>query len=322
MEILFITSSRIGDAVLTTGVLSHLIKKNPDAKVTIACGSVAAPLFEHTPGLKKLIIMREASGLGRWFELWKELFPGKWDIVVDMRGSMTSWFLNAKRRYIWTSKRDKRHRAHHIAEILGAERATETTLWTSDAIEEKVEKLLPKGKKIISIAPAANWIGKQWDAKKFTTACNEITKSGGIMEGASVAIFAAPHEKEMIQDCIDNIDGAIDLVGKVSLLDAYAIFKRSDLFIGNDSGLMHMAAASGCPTLGLFGPTRENNYGPWGRYTGVVRTPESTDHLLTYKDENRTLMNGLEVKTVITGIKKLLGESPRLESAEPMFVIK
>ena len=70
---------------------------------------------------------------------------------------------------------------------------------------------------------------------------------GGALEGATVALFAAPHEKGMIQETIDAIppEQCLDLVGHkdVDLLTAYAIFKRSSLFIGNDSGLMHMAAA-------------------------------------------------------------------------------
>ncbi len=74
------------------------------------------------------------------------------------------------------------------------------------------------------------------------------------------------------------------------------------MFIGNDSGLMHLAAASGVPTLGLFGPTRDWHYRPWGPHTAVVRTRESYDELVHAPDFDHrrtgTLMDGLSVEAV------------------------
>jgi ADP-heptose:LPS heptosyltransferase len=60
-------------------------------------------------------------------------------------------------------------------------------------------------------------------------------------------------------------------VGRIDLLTAYACLKHARLFIGNDSGLMHLAAAAGAPTLGLFGPSDDRLYGPWGPNARVVR---------------------------------------------------
>src|SRR3546814_14314158 len=55
--------------------------------------------------------------------------------------------------------------------------------------------------------------------------------------------------------------------------------KRCALYVGNDSGLMHIAAASGIPTLGLFGPSRPENYAPWGERSAVARTAVAYDDL-------------------------------------------
>ncbi|MGC1301369.1 MAG: glycosyltransferase family 9 protein, partial [Caulobacteraceae bacterium] len=62
-------------------------------------------------------------------------------------------------------------------------------------------------------------------------------------------------------------------VGRVDLLTAYALLKRARLFIGNDSGLMHLSAAAGAPTLGLFGPSDERLYAPWGPKARALRGP-------------------------------------------------
>ena len=66
---------------------------------------------------------------------------------------------------------------------------------------------------------------------------------------------------------------AIDLCGALTLPEAAACLARCALFVGNDSGLMHLAAAAGAPTLGLFGPTQTAEYAPAGRRTAVAVAP-------------------------------------------------
>ena len=94
------------------------------------------------------------------------------------------------------------------------------------------------------------------------------------MPGARIAVLAAAHEREQAAPLLAAIppDRAIDLVGGTDLLTAAAVLRRCALFVGNDTGLMHIAAASGTPTLGLFGPSPVEQYAPWGRCTEAVRT--------------------------------------------------
>jgi ADP-heptose:LPS heptosyltransferase len=102
----------------------------------------------------------------------------------------------------------------------------------------------------------------------------------------------------------------VDLVGRADLPTLYACLQRASLFVGNDSGLMHMAAAAGIPTLGLFGPSRDELYGPWGPRCAAVRTPESYDELIGAPgfDVHTTgsLMLGLEVESVERAVRHLL----------------
>lgn len=71
MRILFITSTRIGDCVLSTGILDHLIKTHPQAMFTVACGPVAAPLFEAMPQIERVHIMAKKKNSMHWIDLWK-----------------------------------------------------------------------------------------------------------------------------------------------------------------------------------------------------------------------------------------------------------
>lgn len=68
---------------------------------------------------------------------------------------------------------------------------------------------------------------------------------------------------------------AVDLVGNLSLPEVAAVLSRCVLFVGNDSGLMHLSAAAGTPTLGLFGPTRVEEYAPAGRHAATAVAPGS-----------------------------------------------
>ncbi len=102
----------------------------------------------------------------------------------------------------------------------------------------------------------------------------------------------------------------IDLVGAVDLPGAAACLQRCRLFVGNDSGLMHLAAAAGTPTLGLFGPSRERRYAPWGPHTAVVRTRESCEELMRRAGPpgpgQETLMDGLSVEAALAASQDLL----------------
>ncbi len=114
---------------------------------------------------------------------------------------------------------------------------------------------------------------------------------------------AAAHERSQAAPLLAALPPArvIDLVGRTDLLTAAAILRRSALFIGNDTGLMHLAAASGTPTLGLFGPSPVERYAPWGRCTGVAVTTPSGTALFPPGFDHRTtdtLMDSLSVAEV------------------------
>ncbi len=163
---------------------------------------------------------------------------------------------------------------------------------------------------MIAIGPAANWRGKEWRAERFAELAQRLTAPNGVMPGARIAILAAAHERAQALPLIDALPAprGIDLVGKADLLTAAAVLRRSVLFIGNDTGLMHLAAAAGVPTLGLFGPSPIEQYAPWGAHTATVSTaipfrdlfgpnfnPLTTD----------TLMDSLSVDAAEEGARRL-----------------
>jgi ADP-heptose:LPS heptosyltransferase len=112
--------------------------------------------------------------------------------------------------------------------------------------------------------------------------------------------LAATHERTQAEPLLAAIPEGrrIDLVGRVDLLTAAAVLARCALFIGNDTGLMHLAAACGTPTLGLFGPSPVGRYAPWGPHAATVCTTDPSEKLFGPGFDHRTtgtLMDGISV---------------------------
>jgi len=268
MRILFITSNRVGDAVLSTGLLDHLLQRFPTARFTIACGPVAAELFARMPRAERVIAFEKRRFGLHWLGLWGRCAGGFWDLVVDNRGSMLGFFLLHRRQ-----ARLRRRRGPKIAEIgaiLGLDPPPLPVVWTAPEDRALAARLLPSGPPIIALGPTANWSGKIWPAERFAELFSALSES--LLPGARAAVFAGPGaaERAMAAPLLARLPGAIDLCGRLTLHEAAACLGRAALYIGNDSGLMHLAAAAGTPTLGLFGPTQAAEYAPAGRAARAV----------------------------------------------------
>ncbi len=313
MKILFITSNRLGDAVLSTGLLNHLISKHRGARVTVACGPITAPLFVGMAGVEHVIALTKKPYSRHWFSLWRQVAGQVWDLVVDLRSSAIGWTLIAKRRRRLVKSDANVHRLRLLADVLSLPEIPAPGITVPSEAQAQAKALIPDAG-ILAIGPTANWGGKQWPAELFAELINRLTGSSGPFEGRGVAVFGAESEREVAQPVLDSIpDGrGIDIVGRVDLPAIHACLGRCGLYVGNDSGLMHLAAAAGTPTLGLFGPSREVHYSPWGKYTTFVRTPESYEQILYAPGydfrSQKSLMGSLTVDAVATAALGLIAE--------------
>ncbi|HVH73819.1 MAG TPA: glycosyltransferase family 9 protein [Stellaceae bacterium] len=300
MRILFVTATRIGDTVLSTGLLSHLLVRHPGARPTIAAGPAAAPLFEAVPGLERLIVVEKRRAALHWFELYAAVAGRRWDLVVDLRGSALAWALWARQRKV-TAKGDPReHRVRQLGRLFDLDPPPAPKLWTAPRHEAAALALVPAGRPFLAIGPAANWRGKEWRAERFAELARRLTGRAGPLAGMRVVVMAAGQERAQAAPLLAALpEGrALDLVGKTDLLTAAAVVRRAALFIGNDTGLMHIAAATGAPTLGLFGPSPSEQYAPWGPNADIVRSSEPRESLFPPGFDHRTtgtLMDGLTV---------------------------
>ncbi len=318
-KILFVTATRIGDAVLSTGLLSHLMERHSDASITVACGAPAAPLFTSVPNLDRLIVIRKKRLKLHWVALWANCLGSRWDMIVDLRSSGLAWFLPAAERHVKRVRGSSMHRIEELAGVLGLDDPPSPKIWSAPEYADQAARLIPDGGPVLMLGPTANWAGKEWRPERFVSLVGALTASEGVFPGARVAVLGSRDERSRAHPLIDAIPGErlIDLFG-LDLLASYECIRRCDMFIGNDSGLMHLSAATEVPTLGLFGPTRDWHYRPWGPHSAVVRTRESYDELVHAPgfDHRRTgtLMDGLSVEAVADAADGLWRRSrPRAE---------
>jgi len=310
MKLLFVTSTRVGDAILSTGLLHRVIENNRDAKITVACGPAAAPLFEAVPGLERIIVLDKMLWSLHWLRLWLLCVPRFWDLVIDLRNAPVTYLLARRQRRGMSRDGSDQRRVERMTRVLDLDQTPAPKLWIAGKHLDFARAAIPDGGPVLAVGPTANWRAKTWRPEYFAALIERLTASDGILPGARVAVFGRDDERPMALRLISGIPDArrIDLVGKLDLLTAYACLERCGFYVGNDSGLMHLAAASGVPTLGLFGPTQESLYAPWGTHTGIVRTKVPYAEIFPEEFDHRTsdsLMDSLTVDMAETGARDL-----------------
>ncbi len=329
MRILFITATRVGDAVLSTGLLDYLLHQHPDAQVTIVCGPAAAGLFEAVPGLERIIILEKKPYSLHWLKFWASSVNRIWDVIVDLRNAPLSYVVPCRRGWHLGRRNLLAHRVVRMAGVMGLHDTPPSPhVWTAEkhrerAIEVLGGEVLVGGGSILALGPIANWRPKTWAAERFAELVVRLTGDTGILPGARIAVFGTQAEREQAQALIDTLpaDRSLDLMGKLSLLEIQACFGQVDMFVGNDSGLMHMAAAAGTPTLGLFGPSREEHYAPWGDLAVAVRGDLGYDDVFPKDYDYRNadihdLMSGLTVDQVSETATDLWKRVKAIKNAE------
>src|SRR3974390_1720799 len=165
MHVLFVTSNRLGDAVLSTGLLDHLIRAHPDARITVACGAVAEGVFSRMPNRARTIVIDKQPYRLHWLPLWSATVTTFWDLVVDIRGSTIAWMLPTRRRAVM--RRRPGHKIEQLAAVLGLDRAPLPVAWTAAEDRARANTLLPAGRPLVGLGPTANWAPKVWPPERF-----------------------------------------------------------------------------------------------------------------------------------------------------------
>ena len=307
MKILFICSNLIGDTILSSGAINHIINQNQEAKLTFVVGPTAAPLLKNYKNIENIIIFKKRKLNLHWLDIFQKTCSIQWDIIVDFRSSALSLLLKNNKKYIFK----KLHSIHHIQQLnssFGFE-CSNLLIPTSDDEANKVNNHLDNSFKHVVIFPGGNWTPKLWSAENYNETMKLLIDK---YNKVKFILVGSLKEKDkfynlLTKDIKENL--IIDLFGyNLTLTSAY--MKKSDIFIGNDSGLMHLAVASKLRVISLFGPTNNTVYGPFGDKNVVIRTEETYDYFKSIKiDENKSYMSSIKPEIVFRQCEKIINDN-------------
>lgn len=294
-RLLFILNQSIGDVILTTGVIAAVIRQYDDPRVTIVCAGVTAPLFQHVPEVEEIITIRRKKFSGHWFEIWPRLSRTRWTRIVDFRRTALSRVLRGPVSYPDRGP-TRPHKVVEMSSVLGRDAVPASPILVFGPGHPT-----PKTGRTLVLGPGASSLYKTWPAERFGEAATRLTGPDGVLAGARVIVTGGPMDQAAARTIADHVgvDRTVDLTGADLMATADAMH-GADLFMGNDSGMTHLSAAAGAPTLALFGPTDDSLYRPWGDRARIVSAPREEPRGETAEpSDDDAVMRALSVDRVV-----------------------
>lgn len=270
-RILFITLSNIGDVILTIPVLETLHQRFPDARIDIVADEKSAMLFRDCPYRGQVFIKKKRAGLAGLLELASQLRKTNYNLAVDLRTDGLLWLLRAREKIFKKSNRATLHlhsaEKHWACVRLYADFSMPTPrLWlTSEQREtarQRLQDVACHGR-ILALGLGANFQGKIWPVAAFAELARQLVDVDASFE--HVMLLGDRRDQALSQGFLRHYGKPVlDFCGALDILETAAMLETADYFVGNDSGLGHMASAVGTPTYTVFGVGQPGRYRPWG----------------------------------------------------------
>jgi predicted lipopolysaccharide heptosyltransferase III len=302
MNILLIRLRMIGDVVFTTPAIRALRRRYPDARISYLVEDAAAPVVQGNPHLDDVLVIPLTTGLGRIGDDWRigaDLRRRRFDLVIDFhggpRGSWLSWLTRAPRRigytvpgrswmYTQAVARPRQLRPRHSVEnqwdllaALGID-APERTLDSVEMPERpdvraRVDARLqsngigPEAPVIVMHVSAGNPF-RRWPVDRFAAVAARLVQDDPsrfvvLTSGPSEAGAADEAAREAQQQLSSGLASRIARCGEFDLAELRALVGRAALYIGGDSGPLHIAGTTQAPVVALYGPTLPVRSAPW-----------------------------------------------------------
>ncbi len=237
-----------------------------------------------------------------WLDIISNCYGKKWDIIIDFRSSLLSYFLKHKKKFIFKKKSNLNH-VQQLSDYFGFD-CSDLFIETNKEEEEIATKDLSNNFKYFVIFPGGNWQPKIWSVKNYNSLLVKIISKNKNIK--FILVGSKSEEKVYFNEITKNINtnNIINLFG-ASLTQTAAYMKKSKLFIGNDSGLSHMASATRLKSIVLFGPTNDKIYGPFMKDSHVIRTNESYDYFKGINiDKTMSYMDSISVENIYNTLQK------------------
>ncbi len=295
-RVLVVRLRSIGDTVLATPALHALRRFLPAARIDVLLEDWVAPLLTDHTDVDTVITVARASTLAR-LALVRRLRAARYDVAFNLHGGSTAalltWASGARQRVGYAHYRFSalhNHRAPPAAELWqqpqthSAEQQLALVGWTGVPVTDRpsarlvvtaqarasvAQQLraagLSEAQPFVLFHPAAAFDSKQWAAENFARVAADCAA-----RGLSVVAVAAPHERATLAALSAHTPTPIISFTGLTLPELTALAAAARLFVGNDSGVAHIAAATNTPTVVVFGSSNVAHWRPWTRAPAEV----------------------------------------------------
>ena len=339
-RILIIRPSALGDVCRSVPVLASLRHAFPGAQIDWLVQDSFAPAIASHPALSGVVAFPRAK-LREWYRpsvapdvkrFLHDLSERKYDLVLDCQGLFRSGLFaiatKSPRRigfdnaaelgWLGLTERVHSPRSAHavdrmltLAEHVGARPVYDMQLYTAPqdrSWAEAQQGLETSGHAVI--APMTRWPGKQWPLERFADLTRRLI-AGDVPGIHHVVLVGSPSEREQGAELVAEFAGderVVDMIGRTSVGQLMALIECCSLLVGCDSAAVHMAVGFHRPLVALYGPTRVERVGPYGRSAHVVQRLIPGD-VRDHKDAaaGQIMMNRITVQDVIDCTRTQIG---------------
>ncbi|WP_044418814.1 lipopolysaccharide heptosyltransferase II [Halarcobacter anaerophilus] len=264
----------LGDAIMTSPAIENIIKTYPEAKITLLGSFVSTQAFKNFKNIEKVLVDDSKKSGNRYLNLIKiAKSVGKVDLAISFRRSLSSkfmmFFIDAKKKFNY-----KRLTKKEIHQVLRYNDFVNKVLNLDNKAGDLKLYFKPfsYAKPTLGINPGATYgSAKRWYPEEFAKVAIALSKKYDIVifGGPSETDIAKDIENELIKNGITNYQ---NLAGKTTIPELIEHIAGLELFITNDSGPMHVAAAYKVKTVAIFGPTKFTETNQWNNPNEIIVT--------------------------------------------------
>ena len=337
-QIVIRSANWVGDAIMSTPAIRAIRHNFPSARITLLAKPWVVPVFDNSPDIDDIMVYQEKSRHHGWTGLLRlagDLRRGRFDLAILFQNAFEAALLAylagipnrmgfttdgrtallTERIRTWKPLKDGHLVDYYLGLLHGAGLVLcgrQLTLVVSRAEKMNANKFIDeiggKGRLVAGLSPGATFgTAKRWLPERFA----ELGKRLSIEHNARILIFGGPNEADLghwLATAIGN--GAVNLSGRTSLRQAISVIGECDLFVTNDSGLMHVAAALDIPQVAVIGPTNPVETGPINAHSRIVHLPESCEFSPCMQPHcpirDHRCMNAITVERVLRAARTLI----------------
>ncbi len=322
-RVLVVKPCCLGDALMATPVLRALRTTYPDTTIDIAVTPWAAPAFDGHPAVRRLVPYPERPSVPSFVRLAQRLRAERYDAALGLDRSpwvgMLLWASGIPvraglavgwRGLLYThrvSPRPGRHESEQylaVAAQLGVvPRGLEPEFIVPESIARAIRERVRRFRRPLvvihpggAINPGSRLLAKRWPPERFALVADRLYQ----VHGSTIILVGAATDRDATASVLAHArTPLIDWTDQLSWPELAALLAEADLFIGNDTGAGHLAAAVGTATVSIFGPTSPLLYRPLGRKS-VVCAPSASWELREPRDLRRlsTIADRLDISQV------------------------